>query len=494
MFTKFGRLMRCKTADPGTVVGAGGGKSVVTTPSSEVTTAEEAMQKLHDLTEAVQNDTIEKEKFIEVTTELLGEIKELRLRASSKMRFSADATRHILRGGMKAAMLAPTKDENLKVLQELSDDIHIVDGILGYGRKAVKEYGGYKSLRLTAGFDRLYDDFSKTMDTAEAGAGAEWVPSATLSAEMQYAIELEARVAPLFPSFQMPQDTFNYPIRTSVGEAYRATEQTDITSLTKAKRTKLGTQKTLFDAEKLMGRIGYTGELNEDAIVAMMPEIKKALIIAHANAKDEGVIDGQPGGTIDTGDDPSGDANDVRMLFDGIRKYCQTNSAVKVDLGAAWNVEGLNSVRKKLGKAGMRPGELAWIPGVSLFYNLLTIKDDQNNNVVLTLEHYGGAATILTGELGKMFGIPVVPSDYIREDLNATGIYDGVTETKTILPIVHRQSWKWGNYKEIVVRSSDELYMESDVLVVVTRERLDFQDMFAFATQVAAALGYNLTP
>jgi hypothetical protein len=60
LFRKFGKLMRCKTVDPETVVGAGGG--VVDPPIKEPVTAETAMKKLSELTKAVQDDTITREK------------------------------------------------------------------------------------------------------------------------------------------------------------------------------------------------------------------------------------------------------------------------------------------------------------------------------------------------------------------------------------------------------------------------------------------------
>lgn len=488
MFTKFGRLMRCKVADPGTVTGAGGGVK------EPVDTAEKAMKLLHDLTKAVQDDGIEKEKFVEVMGELRDEIKELRLREQSKMRFDSGATKAMIRGDIRKAFLVPTQDEQIKELQNLSDDIHIVDGILGYTQKA-QNYGGMKSLDLYRDWESAYGEFAKAMDTATAGEGLEWVPDAGMSAEMQYAVELEARVYTLFPPFEMPQSPFKWPLRTNVGQAYRATENTDLDSLTKAKKSEVGTGQQAFDAEDIMGRVGYSGQLDMRSIVAMLPEIKAALAIAHANAKDGACIDGQITAVIDTGDSPAANSWDVRNLWDGIRYYTSAGVNNKlVDLGSAWNVEGLNSVRKLLGKAGMKPAECAWIPGISSYYNLLTIKDDQNNNVVLPLEAYGGAATILTGELGKIYGIPIVPSEYIREDLNASGIYDGVTETKTVLPIVHRKSWKFGTFGPLTVRSSDEIHMESFMTVVVTHEAGDFQSMFAASVQVGAATGYNVAP
>jgi len=240
-----------------------------------------------------------------------------------------------------------------------------------------------------------------------------------------------------------------------------------------------------------MGFVVWTAEMDEDSIRAMLPELKEALPIAHARAFDYAIIDGQITAVIDTGDDPSGTAADVRNCWDGIRYYCSANSTM-VDLGSAWTGEGILSVRKKLGVAGIYPDECVWIPSVSNYYSLLSLKDADGAQLVMSMDKVGAAATVLTGQLGVLFGTPVVPSEFIREDLNASGIHDGVTETKTVLPIIHRPGWKIGRYKNVTVQTDKEI--KNDVLLIVTRERADFQAMMPYATQCCAALGYNIAP
>lgn len=465
----------------------------IETPEESLTTADAVAKRLTDIQKAIEDETAEKGKAIEGITEAVSAIKDLKADMMDRMRFDSSETRSIARvGGMKALMRAPTKDPGVKQLQELSDDIHILDGILGHTKKA-SGYGGVKSLPQWSQWESASSEFAKLMDTAESGAGAEWVPTDTLSSELLYAIELEAKVAPLFPSFNMPQSPFTWPIIESPGTAYRAVENTDISSLTKATATKLGTKKTQFDAEKIMGRIGWSWELNVKSLVVMLPEIKKSLARAHANAKDYAIIDGQITAVIDTGDDPSGDATDPRNCWDGVRYYANTNSK-EVDLGSNWDAEGLNSVRKLLGAAGVNPDRSAWLTSIESYYELLTLKDNAGNQLVLAPWLYGPSSTIITGKLGTMYGIPIVPSAYVRTDLNASGIYDGVTETKTVLACVALDAWKYGRFAEIQVRASDELYMESDALVVVSREAGDFQAMFTPSVTVAAAVGYNITP
>jgi hypothetical protein len=73
-------------------------------------------------------------------------------------------------------------------------------------------------------------------------------------------------------------------------------------------------------------------------------------------------------------------------------------------------------------------GSLAWIASIASYYKMLGLTE------VLTLQNYGPQATVLQGELGKFDSIPIIVSEYQRQDLNASGVYDGVTKTKTALP------------------------------------------------------------
>lgn len=457
-----------------------------------VGTPAEALAKLNEVITAIRDDAGEKDKLKKALAETTAAVQKFEADSKDRMRFDSGATKELVRYGLNTAMRMPTSDERLKALQVYSDDIHITDALM----RKVDGYQGWKSLKLAAGYNRLMGDFAKTMNTGDAGEGLEWVPLASLSGELMYAIELAGQVTPRFPSFTMWQDVVNYPIRTSTGDAYRMVEVTDGATNTKVLRTRPGTGRIAFDAELLMARVIITKQLSEDAIVAILPEMKTALVTAHAKAKENAVIQGQSSGAIDTSTADAAAlalATDQRNLWDGVRKYCQTNSAQKVDL-ATFNANTVHGLRKKLGATGVDPTRCLWIASPSVYYNLMVLKDDAGVNVMMRPYEPGQSGTLATGLLGRIFGIPVVPSVYVREDLNATGISDNVTATKAILPIVHLDSWKFGTYKEITVAVSDELYMESDCNVVVTRERLDFQAMFPYATQRAAALGYNITP
>ena len=58
-----------------------------------------------------------------------------------------------------------------------------------------------------------------------------------------------------------------------------------------------------------------------------------------------------------------------------------------------------------------------------------------------TIDKFGPQATVLTGQVGALLGMPVVMSRFMTSDLNASGKYDGVTTTQTGYIIYNRSSY-----------------------------------------------------
>ena len=61
---------------------------------------------------------------------------------------------------------------------------------------------------------------------------------------------------------------------------------------------------------------------------------------------------------------------------------------------------------------------------------------------VATLEKYGAAASVMQGEIARLGGARVILSDFVTADLNASGNYDGVTETKTGMLLLNLSRFK----------------------------------------------------
>ena len=141
--------------------------------------------------------------------------------------------------------------------------------------------------------------------------------------------------------------------------------------------------------------------------------------------------------------------------------------------------------RKKMGKYGVDSSGIVHIVGIGSYVNLLA---DAN---LLTVDKYGPNATILTGELGRVGGIPIVVSEYVQSDLNATGVYDGVTTTKTIAITVDPSAFLIGNRRSMTVQLLTELYAEYDQDAIAVTHRKAFAPRYV-STDTVLALHYNL--
>ena len=106
-------------------------------------------------------------------------------------------------------------------------------------------------------------------------------------------------------------------------------------------------------------------------------------------------------------------------------------------------------------------------------------------STVLTL-----MVTVLTGELGKYQGIPVIISEHMRENLNASGVYDGSTTDNGAIVLVNHRYFYVGDRRMVTLDA--EKWITTDQINMVAFRRLDFQPIQAPSTTYSVvALGFN---
>lgn len=108
-----------------------------------------------------------------------------------------------------------------------------------------------------------------------------------------------------------------------------------------------------------------------------------------------------------------------------------------------------------------------------------------------TREVYGDLATVVTGELARYQGIPIVTSEYMRSDLNATGVYDATTTNRTGILLVNYTRWWVGMRRPIRVKIQEDL-PNQDRWLLASYQRLDFKGFAQGANEVSVAYGYNV--
>ena len=197
-----------------------------------------------------------------------------------------------------------------------------------------------------------------TMDSTTAGSGDELV--ATLEArELWMDVNLRTLVAPLVTTFAMPSNPFDLPRQLGDVNFYPGTENVATTS------TALGTGKTALTAYELVGQVPYSFTLEEDAVIAMLPEIRAGLVRNVAEALDDIVLNADTTTTNNINADgatiSASDAGKGQWLigYDGIIHLpLVDNTGQANDHAAAVSDDMFNEIRAKLGKYGARPSEL----------------------------------------------------------------------------------------------------------------------------------------
>jgi HK97 family phage major capsid protein len=356
-------------------------------------------------------------------------------------------------------------------------------GLLYGGRKGDKAAEGFEIARSIPSLRDEWQHICRALDVDTSGEGGAWVPTG-LGSMVHEQVRASGKVAPLFQRIDIPTNPWKLPIEGADATAYRVAEPTGDTE-SKPTASTPGTVAATFDAEIFGARTLWSRSLDADSAIAMQPFVLRKLVQAFVNAEERAILDGDTDGTHMDTDTHAAGATDAAWAWDGLRKKALAQTVATATSCTALN---LGVVRKAMGKWGVNPADLAFIIGVS---NLHTLLADTN---LLTVDKMGPQAVILNGQIGSVFGVPVIVSEFVRENLNASGVYDAITTTKTYMLCVNRNEWAIGQRMAIDVEVDDSIYRETFQRVGVMFQREDFQSIASAATNDDTAIAYNVTP
>ena len=321
--------------------------------------------------------------------------------------------------------------------------------------------------------------YGKALTTTGTGTGGELMPS-DLSGDLQARLYLESMIAAEFASSEidMPTNPFTFPLITTRPTFKKGSEAPG----SDPDASEPGTGEIVFNAKKLIGMSEYSYESNEDAIISILPMLTEQMAAAAADALETALLNGDTAASQDS-DVTAGDAE---TLFNGLRKLALAVASLKMDLSTGGlSAANILAMKKAMGKYGMKQRDLLLIPGVSGYNDLIGLSE------TLTAEKVGNtAARILTGDAPSLYGIRIIASDRIRENLNASGVYDGVTTTKGSVLLVHRPSFMLGVRRGFLVEV--DVDKKRQVNSVVASFRRDFVPKETpSATVKSVVVGYN---
>ena len=291
-----------------------------------------------------------------------------------------------------------------------------------------------------------------------------WLPTQEADA-LWLDVNLETMAAPLFSRVEMPSTPFEIPLQLGDVNWYPGTENIATTS------TALTTAKQTLTAYEIVSQVPWSLSLDEDAIIAMAAEVRSSLVRNAAEVMADILINGD---TTETNNINADGATITKTTagkgqwligFDGlIHLPLIDNTSQANNHAGAVSDDMWNEIRGKLGKYGVRPSECVYITDIKTYLKSLTIANFR------TLDKLGPQATLLTGQLGAVEGIPVLVSEQMKvadTDGKVTDSGNG-TDTGRLL-VVNRSQWRVGFRRELSIETDRDIQKRQNIMVVSMR-------------------------
>lgn len=335
----------------------------------------------------------------------------------------------------------------------------------------------------------LRSEAVKAMTSTGASGGDEWVPTFA-SAELWRDVHLATEIASQVRRVEMPTNPYDLPTATADPTFYYAsTENTAVTGSTVA------TSKATLTAKKIQADVTFSGELTEDSIIPVAGEIRAALTRRAAQTIDDLIVHGdvETGGTGNINSDDGAPAGgSFYLALDGMRKFCLvTNTGQVKDFSGAFTTANFVATRALLGKYGARSTDLLFVMGQSLQNSIGGVAE------YLTMEKYGPNATIVAGEVGRIFNIPIFLSeaipgtstDKVDDDGKYTTTTPATNDTDGWFVLANKASWVTGFRRGVQLESFRDVQKDANILVCSFRMALIPSGIATTHT----AVGYNIT-
>ena len=320
----------------------------------------------------------------------------------------------------------------------------------------------------------------KAFGSTVVGAGDEWVPT-MVSSQYIEEFELDKQVLDQFTSIDMPSSPYDLPVQKDVTVARKQAESAGSGGVAS---TNFGTSKVTFQATKLVEHMALPEELNEDSAPGILALVRAEVVKAQGRAWERAIIDGDDSVTHMDADVLS--AEDARKSWKGLRKLALANSA-SVNFGAAAiSVANLRAMRVLMKKFGASERLLFWLVSTKGYQQMINLPE------VTTVEKFGAMATILRGALAALDGIPIIVSEFMRDDLAATGVNTAPADALSGVILCNRSRFFWGERSGIKVKAVMDPTPPADRWLLASRWRGDFKGHAQGANETSVVLGRNI--
>ena len=336
------------------------------------------------------------------------------------------------------------------------------DALMGWEensvRKALSGYGdnrGTGVLRdsLASWRAQLYQGVTRALDSTTAASGDELVATME-AAELWMDVNLETKVLPLFIQSPMPTNPFDIPAQLGDVNWYPTTEnEAGVT-------TTVATAKTTLTAYGLKAGIPFSDELEEDAIIALLPELRRNLARNSAEIIDDILLNADTTAANNINNDgvttSKSTAGKAHFLigFDGLIHLAYVDNTAQRTRHASTITAAMyntNLIKMARFAAPGRRGDVVHISDINTALKALTMDE------VETMEKLGTRATISSGELTSIYGVPYIMSEQMLL-ADTTGAVRNATANNTTGRVltVNTTQWRTGFRRQVMFEPDRE--------------------------------------
>lgn len=345
-----------------------------------------------------------------------------------------------------------------------------------------------------------------------SGIGSAFMPTMT-SAEFEREVLATNNMSSMFPSMPHPGGTVTLPYVSAHLQAFAHSIPTsDSPSNDTASSLGDGSATVTVGGTAVAAQVHRDAE--EDAVIAVVPQIRTDMSLALAFADDNTNINGHTSGSQDAlatwnvrGRLAVMTNNVQHQLrrWDGLRRIAIAASK-NTSLNAAQTLEGFMGVINSLGIEQLMgaDGESNIVVLVSPEFFFKKMLKPSIFGEFSTFDKIGGMLALLSGKLGsdRALGLPnqvgylfnrfpVCLCYTLTADLNASGVWDNTTTDRTGMVVVDRTRYEQWYRKGAVIEQDVEI--RNNTVTVVARKRNTFRAKRVGSAQAVAAYGYNLT-
>jgi len=217
-----------------------------------------------------------------------------------------------------------------------------------------------------------------------------------VSSQIEKEIMRELRLARAFREIQINSQAQVLPIQQDTGLATFQTGAATSGNLQTRGGAAPQPAQVVLKAYRLISTTLMDNHVDEEILINLMPMLVESVARSHARAVDDALLNHDSSGSDD---------------FDGLIKTAGTNifdTSVSAAALATTSVDAADflSARKLMGKYGMMPDELVYVVSQKRYYDLIA-----DAGFADITDVGSDVATKLTGQVGAIFGTPVIVSD-----------------------------------------------------------------------------------